>query len=352
MEKIKLALCAELVKDDLAQLEQYCDITPAGGLKRKSITVDENDLLEDCIGHEMVILAYENATERCLKAWAESGMKLLGCARGTPVNVDWKAVKALGIPFIYAPGRNAVAVAEHTVGLMLAVTRHIAVAYADLLKGMHTIAPVADIYDLGDRKDVAWREPGGPRVLDYYGRGIELYEKRLGLVGYGAIGKQVARIAKGIGMEVVVNDPFVTDEVITQDGYAPIGREKLLKTSDLVSIHLPVNEDTIGLIDKTWFAAMRPDAYFINTSRASIVNQKDFIEAMEQKAIRAAAVDVAWIEPIPVNHPILNMQNVLITPHIGGLTKEVEGKWTSKIIMRDILRYCRGEQLQSLWTKG
>lgn len=352
MEKKKLALCADLAKDDLALLEEYCDITPAGGLKRKSIAVEEEELIADCLGHEMVLIAYENVTERCIDVWTKEGMRLIGCARGTPVNVDWKAVKKYGVPFIYAPGRNAVAVAEFTVGLMMAVTRHIAIAYSDLTKGMHTKKPVGDIYDLGDVKDVVWREPGGPRVLDYYGRGIELLDRRLGLVGYGTIGRHVARIAKGIGMEVAVNDVFVPAKNIEEDGCLAMDRKTLLRESDVVSIHLPVNPETTGMVDKYWFAAMKSDAYFINTSRASIVNQKDFIEAMEQKTIRGAAVDVAWIEPIPANHPLLKMNNVLITPHIAGLTKEVESKWTSKIIMQDILRYCRGEKLQSLWTKG
>lgn len=351
MNKKRIALCIELSKEDKKKLEKFTEISTAGILKRHTHLISEEELLNDCIGHEIVIIGLENVTKRCIDAWTGSGMKLIGCSRGTPVNIDWDEVNKHRIPFIYAPGRNAVAVAEFTIGLMLAAIRRIAITSTALKLGKHLGEPIDDFYKVPMVKDVVWRKMGEPRILEIYGKGFELFEKILGIVGYGAIGSRVARIAKGMGMQVIAYDSYISADQMEADGVKAVTHDELIKTSDIISIHLAVTPETKGMIDESWFELMKPSAYFINTSRASVVDQKAFIDTMLRKKIAGAALDVCWHEPIPSNHPLLTMDNVLITPHIGGITYEVEHKWTSEIITQEILRYCKGEPLQYLWKR-
>ena len=350
MQKKKLALCVELTEENIEELLEYCEVVPAGYYKRKKKNITENELLDDCLSSELVIVGYENVSGKCIDVLVESGMKIIGCTRSTPVNIDWKAVHYHNIPLIYTPGRNAVSVAEFTIGLMIALSRHIARAYSDLKLGRHLAPPVDDIFIVPQKEDVVWR-PNGQRVLDSYGFGIELMGSVIGIVGYGAIGTKLGQIAKAIGMEVIAHDPYVLPETMEKDGVKAASLEYLVKNSDFVSIHLPVTPETVGIIDESLFLLMKPKAYFVNTSRASVVDQRAFIETMKNKRIAGAAIDVSWQEPMPSNHPVLEMDNVIITPHIGGLTVEVNKKWTSQLITQEILRYCRNEPVRNLWTR-
>lgn len=122
---------------ELEKIKQYCDITEAGELLHGKGNSTEETLREECMGKELVVLGDEPAGAETLKAWAASGMKFLGVAKGTPVTVSFDALRELGIPLSYTPGRNAVAVAEYTIGMMIAVTRHIGISSAGLLRGEH-----------------------------------------------------------------------------------------------------------------------------------------------------------------------------------------------------------------------
>ena len=126
--------------------------------------------------------------------------------------------------------------------------------------------------------------------------------------------------------------------------------EQTLSQADVVSIHLPVTPQTRGLVDASWFAQMQPTAYFVNTARAAVVDQQALIDALQQKRIAGAALDVMWEEPCPKNHPLLGMDNVLITTHLGGMSQDVD-KWQSAMIADEILRYANGQPPQRLWTR-
>ena len=149
-------------------------------------------------------------------------------------------------------------------------------------------------------------------------------------------------------MEILVYDPFVEDKVITAAGYSPVTLEQMLSSSDIVSIHIPVLEETKGIVNRSWFEKMKPSAYLINTARAAVIDQKDLVEALENGTIHGAAIDVYWQEPIPSNHPLLSMERVLLTPHIAGITSDVDG-WSGELIAQDILAYLRGEPRTHLW---
>jgi len=349
MGKIKLALMAGLLEPYHQRVKDVCDITYLGQRYGKPIAGQE--LLEAALSHDIVYVNAEPVTREMIKAWKESGMKLIGCGRGTPVNVDWKAVKEFDVPLVYTPGRNAESVAEYAFGLMLALIRRIAPNYHALQSGKYLGEEKEDIYDVPElRTDVVWRGPGSVSPMQLYSGGFDLYERTLGLIGFGAIGSRVARIAKGFGMTVKVYDPYCPKERIEEAGALVCDLNETLSTADVVSIHLPVNPGTRNIVNADWFDKMRPEAYFLNTARAAVVDQKALIEALEQKRIAGAAVDVMWEEPAPLNHPMLHMENVVITSHLAGMSADVD-KWQSSMIADEILRFSRKEKPQLVWTR-
>ena len=347
MGTVKLALLSALLEPYLGRVKDACEVTLLGRVYQKP--VEGKALLDAALGHEIVYVAGEVVTREMIAAWKESGLKLIGCGRGTPVNVDWKAVKEFGIPLVYTPGRNAESVAEYAFGLMIALIRRIGIDYHALKSGRF-LGESKDIYDVPFREDVVWRMPDNTSPMLLYSGGFDLYGRTLGLIGFGAVGSKVARIAKGFGMEVKAYDPYCPKERIEEVGAKACGLDETLSTADVVSVHLPVTPETRGLVDATWFSKMRPDAYFINTARAAVVDQKAMIEALDQKRIAGAAVDVMWEEPVPANHPMLAMDNVLITSHLAGMSVDVE-KWQSEMIADEILRFCKGLPPKLVWTR-
>jgi D-3-phosphoglycerate dehydrogenase len=350
MGKKKLALCTPIPEKRLNEIKEYCDITICGELKHGKGKVKESELKEECLNHELVVLGDEVASRDSIKAWAESGMKFIGCAKGTPATVDHAALKEVNLPLAYTPGRNAVAVAEFTIGLMIAATRKLAISAAGLLMGEHLGAEAEDIYNVPDVKNVIWGPLDENHPYTDYGIGFEMYGKTLGIIGYGAIGAQVGKLAKAFGMTIIAYDEYCPKEKMTNDGVESVTLDYLLNNSDIVSAHLPVTPETRAIINKDWFSKMKPTAYFINTARAAVVDQRSLVEALENKTIAGAAIDVYWQEPIPCNHPLLKMRNVVCTPHMAGLTTDVDS-WSGEIMAQDIIAYLKGQPLIHVWKQ-
>lgn len=152
--------------------------------------------------------------------------------------------------------------------------------------------------------------------------GIPLRGKTLGILGYGSLGKPVARIGLALGMNVLAFGRSLTDEVARAENVARADLETLLKNSDVISIHLPLTPSTLGMIGAQQIAQMKDGAILINTSRASIVVEQPFLDALRTRKISMAGLDVFWQEPLPANHPLKQMPNVVMTPHIGYSTQE------------------------------
>ena len=291
MEKRKMALCTPIPEDKLAFIKEQCDITICGELKHGKGNVTEEMTREECMGNELVVLGDEYAGADTIKAWADAGMKFLGVAKGTPATVDYDAIADAGLQLSYTPGRNRVAVAEFTIGLMIAVARKMTLSAAGLMKGEHT-SEACDIYDVPDVKNVTFGPLDEKHPFVDYGIGFELYGKKLGIAGYGAIGREVAVRAKAFGMEILAYDPFLDPEKIKADGAIPVDLDTMLAESDIVSIHLPVIPSTKATVNKDWFSKMKKTAILVNTARAYVVDQKDLIEALENGDIGGAAIDV------------------------------------------------------------
>lgn len=277
-------------------------------------------------------------------------MKFIGVAKGTPVTVDNEALKAAGIPLSYTPGRNRVAVAEFNIGLMLAVARKLTLSATGLQKGEHLGESMENIYDVPDVKNVIWGPLDEHHPFTDYGIGFELYGKKLGIAGYGAIGREVAVRAKAFGMEILAYDPYMPAERIEADGAKAVDLNTMLAKSDMVSIHLPVMDATKGMVNKDWFSKMKPTAILINTARAAVIDQKDFVEALQNGEIAGAAIDVYWKEPVPANHPLLSMRNVVCTPHMAGLTTDVDN-WSGEMMAQEVLAYLKGEERKYIWKR-
>lgn len=346
--KKKLALCTPIPEKLLREIEEKCDITVCGELKHGRGNVTEEMTRQECMGFEMVALGDEYAGADTIDAWARSGMKFLGVAKGTPATVDYAAVERAGIQMSYTPGRNRVAVAEFNLGLMIAAARHITLGATGLSRGDHTGPAVADIYDVPDVKNVTFGPLDEKHPFSDYGIGFELYGKTLGIAGYGAIGREVAVRALAFGMEVLAYDPYLSKEQLEADGAKAADLDTMLSQSDMVSIHLPVLPSTKNIVNKDWFSKMKPTAIVINTARAAVIDQRDLVEALENKTIGGAAIDVYWQEPVPANHPLLKMRNVICTPHLAGLTTDVDS-WSGTMMGQEILAYANGQPRKYIW---
>ncbi len=350
MDRKKLVLCTQLPDKRMKEIEAFCDISIAGELKHGKGNVTEAMVCQECEGYELVILGDENAGSDTLSRWIESGMKFIGVAKGTPVTVDNEVLKKSGIPLSYTPGRNRVAVAEYNIGLMIAVARKLTLSSAGLSKGEHVGPAKDDIYEVPPIKNVTFGPLDENHPFIDYGIGFELYGKKLGIAGYGAIGREVAVRAKAFGMEVLAYDPYLSPDRIEADGVEAVDLDTMLKESDMLSIHLPVVESTKNIVNKDWFSKMKNTAYIINTARAAVIDQRDFIEALENGEIAGAAIDVYWEEPVPSNHPLLTMKNVVCTPHMAGLTTDVDN-WSGEMMAGEILAYLKGTERKYIWKR-
>ena len=346
--KKKMALCTPIPEQQMEYIKEQCDVVICGELKHGKGNVTEDMTREECMGAELVVLGDEVAGADTIKAWAESGMKFLGVAKGTPATVDYDAIADAGLELSYTPGRNRVAVAEFNMGMMIAVARRLSLSATGLQKGEHLGAPVEDVFQVPDVKNVIWGPLDENHPFTDYGIGFELYGKKLGIAGYGAIGREVAVRAKAFGMEILAYDPYLPAEKIEADGARAVDLDTMLSESDMVSIHLPVVPATKNIVNKDWFSKMKPTAYVINTARAAVIDQRDLVEALQNKTIAGAAIDVYWQEPIPANHPLLSMRNVLCTPHMAGLTTDVDG-WSGTMMGQEITAYLKGEPIKYLW---
>lgn len=212
-------------------------------------------------------------------------------------NIDLAAATARGIAVCNAPDGPTVSTAEHAIALLLAVAKRLVPSQTALRRG---------------------------RTAGYYAGhdGIELDGKVLGLVGFGRIARRVARIAQGLGMDVVVVDPFLDDAAIPSDVRRVDSFDDLLPIADVVSVHVPLTEASAGMFDAARFAAMRRGAVFINTARGGLVDQEALLAALDAGQLAGAGIDVTTPEPLPPDHPLLGRDDVVVTPHIASATSE------------------------------
>ena len=227
---------------------------------------------------------------------AADRLKVIGRAGIGLDNVDLRAATKKGVVVMNTPQENAIAAAEHTIAMMLSISRKIPQATATMRAGKWE-----------KRKFV----------------GVELYSKTLGLIGIGVIGTIVADRARGLKMKVIGYDPYLSKEVAEKKGVELVSMDELLNKSDFISVHTPLTDETRNLIDKNSFKKMRNGVILINCARGGIVNEKDLYEAIKGGKVAGAALDVFEKEPA-VGNPLLELEEVIGTPHLGASTGEAQ----------------------------
>ena len=255
---------------------------------------DENEVLKIIDDVEVLLTHTAPITRKVIEAARK--LRVVGAARGGPVNINWKACTERGIPVLYAPGRNSGAVAEFTVGLMLAQSRNITRSHMSLMTQKR------------------WRGD----LYTYDVIGSELNCSVVGLIGLGAIGRKVARLAQGFGARVLVYDPYIPAETIRQMGCEPVDLDTLLKESDLVSLHARLTKETKGLMDEREIGLMKKTAYLINTARGELIQHQALYQGLKEKRIAGAALDIFEAEPPPEDSPLYQLDNVTATTHLAG----------------------------------
>jgi len=249
---------------------------------------------------------------------AAKSLRLVGVCRGSVDHLDIETATRHRVAVINAPGRNAQAVAEHVLGLMLSLARGIPSAHAYVKRGQ-------------------WENPAEPYVSM---RGVELSGRKLGIVGLGAIGQRLTTIGLALGMGVAAHDPYVSD---TPSGVSLMDLDDLLAWADFVSLHVPATEETAGLLDLRRLSLMKSTAYLVNTSDASIIDRQALLSTLKTGGIAGAGLDVFESHPVDPSDPLLALDNIVLTPHLGGATEETVERH-SRMITDDILRFLGGER--------
>jgi D-3-phosphoglycerate dehydrogenase len=224
-------------------------------------------------------------------------LKVIGRAGVGLDNVDLKAATRKGIVAMNTPAGNTTATAEHTMSMILALSRNIPQACASLKSGKWERAKF---------------------------EGIELYGKTLGVIGLGRIGSTVARMAKAFGMKILAHDPFLSMEVASKVGAEIVELDELIKNSDYITLHIPKSAETKSLIGEKEFAKMKKGVRIINCARGGIVDEAALAKALESGKVAGCAVDVFEKEPPPPDFPLLKFDNCVVTPHLGASTSEAQ----------------------------
>jgi len=265
---------------------------------RFDVDVDtDSDLAATIAGYDAIVIRSATKLTAELIGLA-TNLKVIGRAGVGVDNVDVEAATRRGIVVANAPDSTVVSAAEHTIGLLVALSRNIPQAHAAM-------------------KDGRWERAA-------YG-GVELADKTLGVLGFGRIGQQVARRALGLGMRVVAYDPFVSKE-----RFRELGVERLeavadvLGAADFLTLHLPLTDETRGSIDAAAFAAMRPGVRLVNAARGELLDEQALADALTSGHVAGAALDVWSVEPY--DGPLLAFDNVVSTPHLAASTEEAQDR--------------------------
>lgn len=255
---------------------------------------------------------------------ARPDLRMVGVSRGGPVNVDLAAATAAGVVVSFAPGRNAQAAAEFTVGLALSAMRRIVTTDADLKRG-------------------DWRG-------DYYALenvGDELGASTVGLVGYGAIGRIVARIFRAFGATVLTYDPYTDAELVRADGVEPVELEELLRRSNVVSLHARLTDSTFHMLNADTLALLPRGAVLINGARGGLLDYGPLPGLLESGRLGALALDVYDIEPPPADWPLFRAPNVVLSPHLAGATVQTAER-AAQIVADDVVDFLAGREPQHI----
>ncbi|MEE9202122.1 MAG: phosphoglycerate dehydrogenase [Dehalococcoidia bacterium] len=290
MDKARVLVAEPLAPEGVDILREQTQVD-------EHLDLDRARLLEAVPEYDALIVRSQTRVDAEL---IKAGTKLQVIARaGAGVdNIDVEAATRRGIVVVNAPTANVISAAEHAMALMMALARHIPQAHSLLQEGV-------------------WRR------TDFIG--VELRNKTLGLVGLGNVGSAVARRAQGFDINVIVYDPYVSHEYCRHLGVQLVSLDELLRTSDFISLHVPLTDSTRGLIGAKELAKVKPTVRIINTARGGLLDEKALYQALEAGTVAGAAVDVFTVEPAGDNI-LCRSPKVIVTPHIAGSTAEAQAE--------------------------
>ncbi len=253
-------------------------------------------------------------------------LKFVGCCRGEPLNVDVDTATEKGVPVFFTPGRNADAVADLAVCFMLCLLRR--------------VIPIHNLLTSGDFN---------PDSVDEFmtmltgWTGFELGGKTVGIVGLGAVGSAVARRVRAFGSRIIAYDPFAPAERFKQFEADKAELMDVFQQADIVTIHAADLDENRGMITREHIAALKPDAMFLNLARSSLVDNDALYESLRERRIAGAGLDVFASEPPKKDDRFLKLDNVIVTPHIGGMTHDVIRHQTD-IVVADVAAFLSGKK--------
>jgi D-3-phosphoglycerate dehydrogenase / 2-oxoglutarate reductase len=309
----KALVTAPFRGEGLRQLEEIADVVLDPWIEHRPMRI---------YGPEQLVerLTVEQADVLVCEADFVSGevfdlaLRAIASTRGDPTNVDVPGATAKGIPVLRAPGRNADGVAEMTVALMFAAVRHVVPADKDVREG--------EVFRDG--------------TVPYQRfRAFEVNGRTAGLIGFGAIGRALKWRLEGLGMRVLAYDPYSDDATASLD--------EVLAESDVVSMHAAITPETFGMVNAELFARMKNGVIYLNAARADLHDMDALVECLRTGKVGAAGLDHFSGEQLPSDHPLIDIPNVVLTPHIGGATYNTEENH-SRMIANDLALLFRGER--------
>jgi len=288
------------------------EVTDPVGVELKltqSRTADE--LVANAQGADAILVQYSQITAEVMDALPT--LRAIGRYGVGVDSVDVAAATARGIAVCNVPDYGTEAVSDHAIGMALAVARGIPRLDRGVRAGSFDLAAVRPLYQTGGRV--------------------------FGIIGMGLIGTATARKATGLGYQVIGYDVEAESGAATFHGFASVGLDELLETSQVVSLHTPLTEETRGMIGSAELARMRSDAILVNTSRGGVVVTDALVEALETESISGAAIDVHESEPLPADHPLTTFDSVVLTPHLAWYTEESYGELKRRTV-ENVIEVC------------
>ncbi len=290
MSNIKVFIADDVNEEKLAPLRE------AGFTVEKRIKLSPEELAEAMKDFDGLIVRSETKVRNDLMD-ALPKLRVIGRAGVGVDNIDVKGATARGIVVMNAPDGNTITTAEHTIALLVSMARNVPQAHALLQSGTW------------DKKKFV---------------GVELNGKTLGVIGLGRIGRHVAKIAKGFGMNIFAFDPFVSEDQAKDLGFEVGSLDDVFANADFLTIHTPVTDETRNIIGRAAFAKMKKGVRIVNCARGGLVDENALLEAIENGTVAAAALDVFSTEPLPTDSPLLNNPKIITTPHLGASTTEAQ----------------------------
>ncbi len=327
MDKAALVL-APFSEDALALLRKHVRVSHESWLSTGEL-LSTDEMVERINAEGLSILVVE-ADYVFEEVFANApSLEFLGVCRAGLGHIDVDAATQHGVMVVNTPGRNANAVAELALGLMLSLARSIPASARYVSDGL-------------------WEDPVGPYT---HMRGTELGGKTLGILGFGAIGRAVGKRARSFGMKVIAYDPYLGGPGTKVGGVPLQTLETMLGASDYLSVHTPDTGETRGLINEDNIGLLKHGVHIVNTASYWTIEEDALVGALRSGQVAAVAMDVHRTHPIPPNSPLLTMENALLTPHIGGATAETIQR-QSMMMVEDIRKYLRGRRPRRLVNDG